>query len=203
MIFGLGSWWLLGRFSGFPGRGRVRFDVFRVSFSGDGHGLSPSRADDGALVVWPALWSVEAGPGVFGGGPGAEEPVQAEGVGDQSHDDAAGPGDDHGGDADDGVEEVLELHADVGVAIVRAVHHHRVPGCDVPGERGDEHVGPVAVQVVHGGVQGVDAGLGLADDVFLVAAVVCEFDDLSSLDLSGQLCSGLTYTACCRFRYSL
>jgi len=34
------------------------------------------------------------------------------------------------------------------------------------------------VQVIDGGVQGVDAGLELADDVLLVAAVVGQLDDL-------------------------
>src|SRR2546421_4231803 len=122
--------------------------------------------------------SAVAEAGAFGGGPGAEEPVHVDGVGDQTHDEGAGPDDDHGGDADDGVEEPLELHADEGVPVVVAVHHHRVPGLDVPGEGGDEHVGPVAQQVVDGGAQCAEAGLELAVDVFLVAPLLGQLDDL-------------------------
>jgi hypothetical protein len=49
---------------------------------------------------------------------------------------------------------------------VVAVHHHRVPGLDVPGQRGDGHVGPVAEQVVDGGAQCAEAGFELAVDAF-------------------------------------
>jgi hypothetical protein len=63
----------------------------------------------------------------------AEEAVHVDGVGDQAYDDGTCPHEDHGRDTDDGVEEPFELHADEGGPVGLAVHHHRVPGLDVPG----------------------------------------------------------------------
>src|SRR5438045_3833490 len=83
---------------------------------------------------------------------------------------AAGTAHHRGGDEDDVFQEAAKLHPDVLAAVVLAVHHHREPGLEVPREGGDNHVGPVGYQVVQRYPQGVDAGLELSDDVFLVAA---------------------------------
>src|SRR5438034_2407442 len=114
----------------------------------------------------------------FDGVPGAEEPVQAGGVADQPHGDGAGAADDHGGDEDDAGQEAARLHPDVVTAVLGAVHHHREPGLDVPREGGADHVRPVGYQVVQRYPQGADTGLELPDDVFLVAALVGQLDDL-------------------------
>ena len=58
------------------------------------------------------------------------------------------------------------------------MHHQGKPRLDVPGQRGDDHVGPVADQVIQGHAQGIDAVLELFDDVFLVASFVGSKDDL-------------------------
>ena len=103
-----------------------------------------------------------------------------------AHGDAAGAAEDHGGDEDDLGGEAAELHVDPVAPVGFAVQHHREPGLDVPGQGGDDHVGPVGDQVVERHPQRVDPVLELLDDVFLVAAVVGAGHDLGG----GQVGAG-------------
>ena len=76
------------------------------------------------------------------------------------------------------LREGAKVHTDIFSAVFDAMHRHGKPRLDVPGQGGDDHVSPVAFQVIHGHAQGVDAVFELFDDVFLVAAFVGSKDDL-------------------------
>src|SRR5664279_3755178 len=92
-----------------------------------------------ALDAAVGSWSARPGlaeAGAFDGVPGAEESAEAGLVADQPDGDRAGPADDHGWDQDGAVQEAAELHPDVVPPVRLAVHHHREPGLEVPGQRG-------------------------------------------------------------------
>ena len=67
------------------------------------------------------------------------------------------------------------------------MHHQGKPRLDVPGQGGDDHVGPVADQVIQGHSQGIDAVFQLFDHVFLVASFVGSKDDLGGRDVRWYL----------------
>ena len=79
---------------------------------------------------------------------------------------------------DDVVEEGAKVHTDILSAVFDAMHHHCKPRLEFSCKFGDDHVGPVADQVIHGHAQDIDAVFELFDEVFLVASFVCSNDDL-------------------------
>ena len=111
------------------------------------------------------------------GVPRAEEAVERGLIANDPDDDAAGAAYDATGDENDAVEKAAELHVDVKGAVGFKMHHHGEPGFDIPCERGDDHVGPVADEVVERQAHGVDAVFELLDDVFLIAAFVGAVND--------------------------
>ena len=99
--------------------------------------------------------SCEAGS--FDGGPGAQESIQGWLIADDAHGRASCVSHDTTGIKDDVCEEGAKVHSDIFSAMVFAMHHQGKPRLDVPGQGGDDHVGPVADQVIQGHAQGIDA----------------------------------------------
>ena len=76
------------------------------------------------------------------------------------------------------MDEAPKFHTHVFEPVALQVHHHRIPGLQVPGQGRHEHVSPVADQVVERYPQRVDAALELGDDILLIAALVGAVNDL-------------------------
>ena len=83
--------------------------------------------------------------------PGTEEAVQGGFVSQKPEGDGAGSPDDAARDQDKAVDEAPEFHVYVLDPVALQVHHHGIPRLDVPGQGGDDHVGPVADQIIHDG----------------------------------------------------
>jgi hypothetical protein len=81
--------------------------------------------------------------GAFDRAPGAEEPIQRRLIADDPQRRAPRLPHDATGNQDDAVEEGAKLHTDILSAIAVPVHHQGKPRLDVPGQRRDDHVGPI------------------------------------------------------------
>ena len=116
--------------------------------------------------------------GAFNDTPGAEEAIEGGLIADEAQRGRVRALDDVARNQDHAVDEAPEFHADVLLSVQVSVHHHGKPGFEVPGQGGDDHVGPVADQIIQGHAQGIDAVFELLDDVLLIAALVGTGDDL-------------------------
>ncbi len=76
------------------------------------------------------------------------------------------------GDLDEGVEKLLELHLHHPLLKLRFLDEQSVPGFEIPGQCGDDHIGPIGQECICGGVEGGHAILELLDRIFLVASFI-------------------------------
>ena len=74
-------------------------------------------------------------------------------------------------------QESFEFHPQNISARCRDEGYQTIPSLQVPGQGGDDHVGPIRDQPIRRHSQSIDSALELTDDVFLVAAVVGEKND--------------------------
>src|SRR5690606_15581577 len=162
---GSGSWSVR---HGTPGARLGRFRSLRRAFGHTAPGAASAKRRSEGLQSRGALR--EAGP--FDGEPGAEEAVQGGLVAEDAKRDAAGLPHHAAGEGDQAVEEAPELHRDVLGALALAREHEGEPGLQVPGQGGDDQVGPVADEVVERDPQGTHAVLELLDDVLLITALI-------------------------------
>ena len=167
-------------------RGRSFWRLLSVCWSGkanrylSGGRICPlrRRGRRGSPGTWSRFVPVSGEAGSFDGSPSAQESFQGWLIADDAHRRASGVSHDTTGKQDDVCEEGPKVHTDILSAMVFLMHHQGKPRLDVPGQCGDDHVGPVADQVIQGHAQGIDAVLKLFDHVFLVASFVGSKDDL-------------------------
>jgi hypothetical protein len=77
----------------------------------------------------------------------------------------------------EGYQETFEFHPQNITTCCRHNGYQTIPGLQIPGQRRDDHIGPVRYQPIRRHPQRVDTTLQLTDDVFLVAAIVGEKND--------------------------
>src|SRR5690606_33492081 len=114
------------------------------------------------------------------GMPRAEEAIERRLIADEPKGDAARPAAHATRNQDDAVQEAPKLHGDVEAPIDLTMHHQREPRLEIPRQRGDDHVGPVADQVVERDSQGVHPVLQLLDDVLLIAPFILRSEEHTS-----------------------
>ena len=92
---------------------------------------------------------------------------------------------DQAGNVDKGVHKPFEFHSHNGLAQRPIRYQQSVPGFQVPGQGGDDHICPVGSQTVRRCVKCPCTIFQLFDIVFVVSPVSVKFDDLTGCtDLS-------------------
>ncbi len=111
--------------------------------------------------------------------PGTEESIQCRLIAQDPDGKTSRPSHHATGEQDEVMHEPPKLHPNVRVSILLQVQHHGEPRFDVPGQRGHDHVGPVADQIVDWHAHGIDAVLELLNDIFLITPLIGTRHDFS------------------------
>src|SRR5271157_431676 len=107
-----------------------------------------------------------------------QEDLQMPAIGQYSVNQAAAGSYDLAGNLDKTPQETLEFHPQ-DVATCRGFQSYQaIPGLQIPSQDSNDHISPIRNQTIRRHSQRVDPALELTDDVFLIAAVIGEENNL-------------------------
>ena len=99
-------------------------------------------------------------------------------IGQYSVNQPAAGGHDLAGNLDKAHQEAFEFHPQ-DIATCRGFQcYQSIPGLQIPGQGRNDHISPIRDQTIRRHPQRIDPALELTDDIFLVAAVIGEENDL-------------------------
>jgi len=75
-------------------------------------------------------------------------------------------------------QKTFEFHPQDVATRCRLQSYQAIPGFQIPGQGGNDHISPIGYQSIRKHSQGVDSALELTDDVLLIASVIGEKDNL-------------------------